>query len=94
MSNPMFALMMPDNPNAPLQDKNSLTPQQKLAMALMDNSQQNINQKGDYSPLNGLSTMLSQGLAGWMMAPQKPAVQQAPAQPPIVYPNNQNGDQT
>lgn len=52
---------------APLMDSTALTPQQKLAMALMQNQQQQVNPNGAWSPSQGANSLFQDYLAGQMM---------------------------
>ena len=60
------------SPFAPIQqsaNQQVATPQQRLAMALMQPQQ--IDQSGDYSPTQGISTLLNGYLAGQMLNQQQ-----------------------
>ena len=55
----------------------SLTPQQKMALALMQSSQTSqVNQQGQASPLQGASQLANALLAAHMMGQRNPAQQQ------------------
>lgn len=58
-----------DSGQQPVQQQ--LTPQQKLAIALMQQGNQ-INQSGSYSPANGVNQLFQGYLGGALMRPQKP----------------------
>ena len=59
--------MMGAQQQAPLMDSQSLSPQQKLAIALMQNSQQQANPSGAWSPMQGANSLFQSYLAGQMM---------------------------
>lgn len=78
----------------PMTSMGDLTPQQRMALALMQSGQNdlsNVNQQGQMSPMQGLSSMGSQLLAAQMMKNANQQPSQLGNSVPQSFLNNANG---
>ena len=80
----MSIAQLPGTAQAPMMSNPNLTPQQRLALALMQNQQQGINQRGSWAPANGAASLFNGYLTGQLMKPQPQ--QQNPNLPQLQAP--------